>query len=55
MTQEEKYLLENLNYSFADGFTRGYNRGFLDGMHMVLNLEDDEKLNKILRSKENDA
>ena len=55
MTEEEKYLLEDLNYSFADGFSCGYNRGFLDGMYMVLNLEDDEKLNKILRSKENDA
>ena len=55
MTEKEKYLLEDLNYSFADGFTRGYNRGFLDGIHMVLNLEDDEKLNKILRSEDNDA
>lgn len=35
MTEKEKYLLEELNYSFADGFTRGYNRGFLDGMAMV--------------------
>ena len=55
MTEKEKNLLEDLNYSFADGFTRGYNRGFLDGMYMVLNLEDDEKLNKILRSEKNDA
>lgn len=35
MTEEDKYLLEDLNYSFADGFTRGYNRGFLDGMAMA--------------------
>ena len=55
MTEEEKYLLEDLNYSFADGFARGYNRGFLDGMYMVLNLENDDKLNKILRSKENET
>lgn len=54
MTDEEKYLLEDLNYSFADGFSRGYNRGFLDGMEMMDRLYNDEKVVKILRRKDND-
>lgn len=35
MTDEEKIYLQELNYSFADEFTRGYNRGFLDGIGMA--------------------
>lgn len=35
MTEKDKYLLKELNYTFADGFTRGYNRGFLDGIQMA--------------------
>lgn len=35
MTDEEKIYLQELNYTFADGFTRGYNRGFLDGLAMA--------------------
>lgn len=35
MTEEEKIYLQELNYTFADGFTRGYNRGFLDGIAMA--------------------
>lgn len=54
MTEEEKYLLEDLNYSFADGFSRGYNRGFLDGMEMMDRLYNDEKVVKMLRRKYND-
>ena len=54
MTDEEKYLLEDLNYSFADGFSRGYNRGFLDGMEMMDRLYNDEKVVKMLRRKDND-
>ena len=54
MTEEEKYLLEDLNYSFADGFSRGYNRGFLDGMEMIDSLYNDEKISKMLRRKGND-
>ena len=46
MTEEEKYLLEDLNYSFADGFSRGYNRGFLDGIHMLANIYEDKKMLK---------
>ena len=54
MTEEDKYLLEDLNYSFADGFSRGYNRGFLDGMEMIDRLYNDEKISKMLRRKNND-
>ena len=54
MTEEEKYLFEDLNYSFADGFSRGYNRGFLDGMEMMDRLYNDEKVVKMLRRKDND-
>ena len=54
MTDEEKYLLEDLNYSFADGFSRGYNRGFLDGMEMMDRLYRDEKVVEMLRRKNND-
>ena len=54
MTEEEKYLLEDLNYSFADGFSRGYNRGFLDGMAMMDRLYNDEKVAELLRRKDND-
>lgn len=54
MTEEEKYLLEDLNYSFADGFTRGYNRGFVDGMAMMDRLYNDEKVAEMLRRKNND-
>ena len=54
MTEEDKYLLEDLNYSFADGFTRGYNRGFLDGMAMMDRLYNDEKVVELLRRKDND-
>ena len=54
MTEEEKYLLEDLNYSFADRFSRGYNRGFLDGMEMMDRLYKDEKVVKMLRRNDND-
>ena len=39
MKEKNKYLLQELNYSFADGFTRGYNRGFMDGMAMVAQVK----------------
>lgn len=44
MTEEEKIYLQELNYSFADGFTRGYNRGFLDGIRMLAEIYKDKKL-----------
>lgn len=34
MTEEEKIYLYELNQTYTDGFVRGYNRGFLDGMAM---------------------
>ena len=55
MNEDDKVLLYELNETYTDGFVRGYNRGFLDGIYMVLNLKDDEKLNKILGSEENET
>ena len=54
MTDEEKYLLEDLNYSFADGFSRGYNRGFLDGIHMLINICEDKELLKKMGVEDDD-
>ena len=55
MNEDDKVLLYELNETYTDGFVRGYNRGFLDGIYMILNLKDDEKLNKILGSEENET
>ena len=44
MTDEENIYLQELNYSFADGFSRGYNRGFLDGIHMLAHIYEDKEL-----------
>lgn len=41
MTDEEKIYLQELNYSFADGFTRGYSRGFLDGLAIAAQVKAD--------------
>ena len=48
MTKEDKWYLQELNYSFADGFTRGYNRGFMDGIGMAaqVRVELAEQLKK---------
>ena len=35
MTEEEKIHLYELNETYTDGFVRGYNRGFLDGIGMA--------------------
>ena len=35
MTEEEKNYLYELNTTYTDGFVRGYNRGFIDGMYMA--------------------
>jgi len=53
MNDEEKYLLEDLNYTFADGFSRGYNRGFLDGIHMLTHIR--ELLEKVGVETENET
>ena len=57
MTEKEKYLLEELNYSFADEFTRGYNRGFLDGIGMAaqVRVELMEQIKEELNDEETEA
>ena len=48
MTKKDEWYLQELNYSFADGFSRGYNRGFMDGMAMAaqVRVELAEQLRK---------
>ena len=48
MTEEEKIHLYELNETYTDGFVRGYNRGFLDGMAMAaqVRVELAEQLKK---------
>ena len=46
MNDDDKVLLYELNETYTDGFVRGYNRGFLDGIHMLAYIYEDEKLLK---------
>ena len=46
MTEEEKIHLYELNETYTDGFVRGYNRGFLDGIHMLASIYADRELLK---------
>ena len=46
MNDDDKVLLYELNETYTDGFVRGYNRGFLDGIHMLMNIYEDKKLLK---------
>ena len=46
MNDDDKVLLYELNESYTDGFTRGYNRGFVDGIHMLANIYKDKDLLK---------
>ena len=39
MTEEEKIYLYELNETYTDGFVRGYNRGFLDGLAMAAQVK----------------
>lgn len=55
MIDEEKIYLQELNYTFADGFTRGYNRGFLDGIHMLANIYEDKELLKKMGVEEDES
>ena len=41
MTEEEKFHLYELNETYTDGFVRGYNRGFIDGMYMAAQVRVD--------------
>ena len=43
MNEDDKVLLYELNETYTDGFVRGYNRGFLDGIYMILNLKDEDQ------------
>ena len=46
MNEDDKVLLYELNETYTDGFVRGYNRGFLDGIHMLANIYNDTGLLK---------
>ena len=46
MNDDDKVLLYELNEAYTDGFTRGYNRGFVDGIHMLANIYKDKDLLK---------
>ena len=46
MNEDDKVLLYELNETYTDGFVRGYNRGFLDGIHMLANIYKDMDLLK---------
>ncbi len=46
MNEDDKVLLYELNEAYTDGFVRGYNRGFLDGIHMLANIYEDTGLLK---------
>jgi len=54
MSEDDKVLLYELNETYTNGFTYGYNRGFLDGMEMMDRLYNDEKVAELLRRKDND-
>ena len=55
MNEDDKVLLYELNETYTDGFVRGYNRGFLDGMAMMDRLHNDEKIVELLRRKDNET
>lgn len=46
MNEDDKVLLYELNETYTDGFVRGYNRGFIDGVHMLEHLYEDRELLK---------
>ena len=46
MNDDDKVLLYELNETYTDGFVRGYNRGFLDGIHMLANIYGEKELLK---------
>lgn len=46
MNEDDKVLLYELNETYTDGFVRGYNRGFLDGINMLEHLYEDRELLK---------
>lgn len=54
MNEDDKILLYQLNETYTDGFVRGYNRGFLDGIHMLTNIYEDKKLSKKIGVEDDD-
>lgn len=46
MNEDDKVLLYELNETYTDGFVRGYNRGFLDGIYMLTSIYEDKELLK---------
>ena len=44
MNEDDRVLLYELNETYTDGFVRGYNRGFLDGIHILTNIYGDREL-----------
>ena len=54
MNDDDKVLLYELNETYTDGFTRGYNRGFVDGIHMLANIYKDKDLLKEMGVEDDD-
>ena len=52
MNDDDKVLLYELNETYTDGFVRGYNRGFLDGIHMLARIYEDRELLKKMEVEE---
>ena len=55
MNEDDKVLLYELNETYADGFVRGYNRGFLDGIYMLMNIYEDKELLKKIGVEDNET
>lgn len=54
MNEDDKVLLHQLNETYTDGFTYGYNRGFLDGIRMLANIYEDRELLKKMGVEDDD-
>ena len=54
MNDDDKVLLYELNESYTDGFMRGYNRGFVDGIHMLARIYEDRELLKKIGVEDDD-
>ena len=54
MNEDDKVLLYGLNKTYTDGFVCGYNRGFLDGIHMLANIYEDKELLKKMGVEDDD-
>ena len=54
MNEDDKVLLYELNESYTDGFMRGYNRGFVDGIHMLARIYEDRELLKKIGVEDDD-